>query len=82
MTAPAISRQLRLAGFNPVSTRNREGLRVTSSVWPGRVRVCADVDSDRAARDLAIAARQALKGAGYTVQTTDSPAAFYVTGRA
>lgn len=79
MTAPAVSRQLRRLGFHPVgtATRNREGLRVTGSAL-GRVRVTADLDSPRAARDLAIAARTALETAGYQVEPSGD-AAFYVT---
>jgi hypothetical protein len=78
-TANTISRQLRALGFHPVaaSDRNRQGLRVTNS-GTGRVRVSADLDREREAQDLAVAARQALVGHGYSVEVTD-PAAFYVT---
>jgi hypothetical protein len=80
-SAAAVSAALRRVGFNPLGSgtpRTREGIRVTGSLE--RVRVVADLDSERAAVDLAIAARQALIGAGYSVDTsTGDPAAFYVT---
>lgn len=82
-SATAVSRHLRDVGFSPVAAadRNRQGLRVTSALW-GRVRVEADLDVEREANDLAIAARQALIGAGFVVQASpNDPAAFYVTGR-
>jgi len=77
-TAPAVSAVLRRLGFQPMgsaSRTTREGLRVTES--GNRVRVVADLNSDREAHDLAIAARQALIGAGYKVEVSDE-AAFYV----
>jgi hypothetical protein len=81
-SAAAVSAALRRVGFNPLGSgtpRTREGIRVTGSSLE-RVRVVADLDSERAAVDLAIAARQALIGAGYSVDTsTGDPAAFYVT---
>ena len=82
MRAAAVSAALRRAGFAPMGSanrRSREGLRVTQS--GNRVRVCADLNSDREAADLAVAARQALKAAGYVLSLTDNPAAFYVRGR-
>jgi hypothetical protein len=82
--ANIVSRALRSAGFNPLASGSpftRQGLRVRQS-GTGRVRVTADVDSPREARDLAIAARQALIGAGWTLDTnTGDEAAFYVTKR-
>jgi hypothetical protein len=77
--AHIVSAALRRSGFNPLgaeSSRNREGLRVANSY--SKVRVVADLDSDREAADLAVAARQALIAAGFPVETTDNPAAFYV----
>jgi hypothetical protein len=83
MNASTISRHLRSVGFQPMGSANRrtrQGLRVTDG-YSG-VRVCADLDSDREAADLAIAARQALIAAGYTLNLeSDNPAAFHVTGR-
>lgn len=81
-SASAVSRHLRSVGFVPVPTHtyDREGLRVTASVWPGRVKVTADLNSETAAADMAIAARSALKAAGFQVQTTAYPESFYVTG--
>jgi hypothetical protein len=55
----------------------REGLRVTASTG-SRVRVFADLNSERAARELATDAREALAAAGYRVEVTENPAAFYV----
>jgi hypothetical protein len=80
LAANVISRQLRSLGFNPVaaSDRNRQGLRVTNSAT-GRVRVTADLDLDREAADLAVAARQALVGLGYRVEVSE-PNAFHVYG--
>lgn len=80
MNASSISRQLATLGLRPVaaSDRSREGLRVTNAT--NRVRVSADLDRPAEARDLAIAARQALIGAGFRVETTDE-VAFYVVGR-
>jgi hypothetical protein len=82
MTAASVSRHLRQVGFQPSGSANRtmqEGLRVTQS--GAGVRVCADLNSERAAADLAVAARMALIGAGYVLRLTDEPAAFYVVGR-
>lgn len=79
MTAASISRHLRSVGFAPIgSGSNREGLKVKSSSL-GRVLVVADLDSDRAGADLAVAARSALVGAGYTVEPGFAAHAFYVT---
>jgi hypothetical protein len=80
-SAAAISRKLRAAGFNPLgsgSSRNRQGLRVSSSV--AGVRVVADLDNQRAAADMAADAREALAGS-YDLTEVDG-GAFYVTGRA
>lgn len=77
-SAAAISGALRRAGFNPLGSgtpRSRQGIRVTGS--SGRVRVVADLDSDRDAQAMATDARQALADAGYTVTGTDAHA-FYV----
>lgn len=83
MRAASVSRALRSVGFQPMGSanrRSRQGLRVTQS--GAQVRVCADLDIDREALALAIAARQALETAGYTLNINpDYPAAFYVTGR-
>jgi hypothetical protein len=79
-SASAVSGALRQAGFNPVGSGSRRaGLKVRTSYK--RVRVTADLDSDRAAADLAVDARQALVGAGYEVQSTEEANAFYVVGR-
>jgi hypothetical protein len=78
--ASTISAQLRRLGFAPMgsATRtSRPGLRVTQS--GERVHVVADLDSERAAHDLAVAARTALIAAGYSVAATEYDAAFYVT---
>lgn len=83
MNAAAISGVLHRLGFRPIPTHTyeREGLRVTKSGT--RVRVTADLDSARAAAELAEDARQALIEAGYCVEPTVAynPAAFYVTGK-
>jgi hypothetical protein len=75
-TANAVSAALRRCGFNPVSTRNREGIRVTGE--PGRVRVVADLNSPGEAIDLATAARGALIDDGFDATPIDEGAAFYI----
>lgn len=84
-SAAAISGALRRLGFNPLgsgTSYDRQGLRVKGSSL-GKVRVVADLDSDRQAHDLAVAARMALVGAGYALEVPEEGAAwFYVTGRA
>lgn len=79
MTANAISRQLRRLGFNPVapSDRNRQGIRVSTG-GAGRVRVTADLDSHREARELAMTARHELVRNGRTVESSLADNAFYV----
>ncbi len=75
-TANAVSGALRRLGFNPVATRNREGIRVTGE--PGRVRVVADLDAPVAALRLAAEAREALIDDGYDATPVNDDAAFYV----
>lgn len=79
MNAASISRKLRALGFAPVapSDRMREGLKCRESALD-RVRVVADLDSERDAIALAREARLALIDAGYSVEHC-SPAAFYVS---
>jgi hypothetical protein len=84
MNAASVSRHLRSLGFSPVapSDHNRQGLKVRASA-SGRVRVVADLNSERAAQTLAMEARDALREAGYRFDDrgdTGEPA-FYVTGR-
>jgi hypothetical protein len=81
-SAAAVSAALRRAGFQPMgsaSRTSREGLRVTSS-GSHQVRVCADLNSEAAARRMAADARTALADGGYVVSGTDAHA-FYVDGR-
>jgi hypothetical protein len=85
--ASAVSRALKEAGIRPLPSgtpRTREGLRVRRTIHPLYVAyVVADYDLDREALDVAIAARQALIGAGYrvTVNGDTGGTGFYV-GRA
>lgn len=81
-SAAAVSAALRRAGFNPLgsgTSRMREGLRVSTSVWPGSVRVSADLDSENAAERMAAEAQTALAEAGYQVKPADSRSSFYVS---
>lgn len=56
MQASQVSARLRRAGFGVVSTRNREGIRVSKGALPGEVRIAVDIDrpseSGRAVRHL------------------------------
>lgn len=71
-----VSRQLRTAGFNPVSpeSHDREGLKVKGS--GDRVRVVADLDSDVAAERMIEDARTALLGLGYAVTDAQEGAVY------
>jgi hypothetical protein len=78
-TASSVSAAFRRAGWNPVSTRNREGLRVTNSV--NGVRVCWDVDVDNGrAREVIQAVREEAQELGYVVGPLDG-FAFYVLSK-
>jgi len=44
LSAPAVSAKLKAAGFGIVTTRNREGIRVSRGALAGRVTVCVDLD--------------------------------------
>lgn len=76
-TASAVSARLRRLGFNPVATRNREGIRVTgcwnskAAKYDHQVRVTAD-----AAR-LSTDAEAALKEAGVRTERVNAEV-FYV----
>jgi hypothetical protein len=67
-SAASVSAFLRRAGFNPSGSaaRNREGLRVTSSLGSA-ARVAADLDSLGEALHLIADVRDALVDAGYRV---------------
>ena len=81
-SASAVSRALRVGGLRPLPSGTpytREGLRVSRSLQ--RVRVVADLDSEARAAELATLAAAILSEAGYTIDPTDQPVAFYVTSR-
>jgi len=54
LSAPAVSAKLKAAGFGIVTTRNREGIRVSRGALPGRVCVAVDLDRPGEARRTAV----------------------------
>lgn len=81
-SASAISAALRRCGLNPVSTRNREGLRCSLSGFApnARVHVIADVDRAVDAERLSAEAADVLAAARYIIERSCSEA-FYVVSR-
>jgi broad-specificity NMP kinase len=69
MRASNVSAKLRDLGYNPVaaSDRMRQGLRITGSS-AGRVRVVADLDSDREALAMISEVHATLAGLGWNVK--------------
>jgi hypothetical protein len=65
-SAAAVSRKLRAGGITVVSTRNREGVRVTGS--RGYVRVSVDIDSARQRHTVARCVAEILAGNGYAAE--------------
>jgi hypothetical protein len=65
MTASAVARALKAAGFITSHLRHREGVRVKSS--GSRIYVSADLDDAREAALMADALQEALVARGYTV---------------
>lgn len=61
--ASSVSRQLKAAGFGVVSTRNREGIRVSRGALPGHVSITVDLDRPAEAARLADTLEEYLEGA-------------------
>lgn len=71
ITAASVSARLRRYGVNPLgsgSSRGREGVRVSRTVFPGRVCVTADFDFETPAARMIDAIVERLELDGFTVE--------------
>lgn len=76
-TAQAISRQLRAAGFKPMTDRRKEGLLVTGG-HAHQVYVSSTVDAPSAARRMSADAEGVLVELGYAINRV-TEFAFYAS---
>lgn len=68
LTAPHLSRKLRVLGYGVVADHNRQGLRVRRGALPGQVSVSVQVDARGERERLAEDVARSLDLLGYCVQ--------------
>lgn len=80
-SASAVSAFLRRAGWRPIQTLRREGVRVGGPVRATEVRVTADWDDPMKALAEADEMVQALTAEGFNVRRNDAGTILYVSRR-